>query len=77
MTPYLIKKYCQLNTGIEELLKKAYKLYNYSGRTIHKFIKIARTFADLDGAYDIRKQDMVASLLSRDLDKEHKEMTYL
>lgn len=70
LTPALIKKYCQLDYEVEDLLKKAYEHYNYSGRTLHKFIKVARTFADLDGSTAIRKKDMIAALLSRDLDRE-------
>jgi magnesium chelatase family protein len=48
LTPSLIKEYCQLEQGGEKLIQKAYERFQYSGRTIHKFITIARTFADLD-----------------------------
>ncbi|WP_096203279.1 YifB family Mg chelatase-like AAA ATPase [Bacillus sp. FJAT-45350] len=74
LTPALIKKFCQLDTETETLLKKAYEHYQYSGRTIHKFIKVARTFADLNGDTQIQKQHVMAALHSRDLDRERKNL---
>ncbi|WNF36635.1 YifB family Mg chelatase-like AAA ATPase [Bacillaceae bacterium IKA-2] len=70
LTPALIKRYCQLDHESDALLKKAYQHYQYSGRTVHKFLKIARTFADLEGSHAIRKKDLTAALLSRDIDRE-------
>lgn len=70
MTPELIREYCQLDEESTKLLKMAYNKYDYSARTYDKFLKIARTFADLDGSPEIRKKDIANVLLSRDLDKE-------
>ncbi|MGO1470312.1 MAG: YifB family Mg chelatase-like AAA ATPase [Tissierella sp.] len=70
MTPELIREYCELDEESKELLKKAYDRYGYSARTYDKFLKIARTFADLDDSPNIRKRDIANVLLSRDLDKE-------
>ena len=74
MTPELIERYCKLDDESKELLKKAYDRYGYSARTYDKFLKIARTFADLDNSRDIRKKDIMNVLLSRDLDKENTRM---
>lgn len=74
LTPAMIKTFCRLDTACETLLRRAYERFQYSGRTIHKFIKVARTFADLEGAKEIRKTDMMRSLLSRDLDKDQREL---
>lgn len=74
LTPALIRKYCQLNSETEDLLKKAFEHYQYSGRTVHKFMKVARTFADIDGEKKILKKHMMAALLSRDLDREQKNL---
>lgn len=74
LTAAMIKDFCPLDGESETLLQKAYERFGYSGRTIHKFIKIARTVADLDGAPDIRKSDMMKSLLSRDLDKDQQTL---
>lgn len=74
MTPRLIKKHCQLDEESKALLKIAYDRYGYSARTYDKFLKVARTFADLDDSHNIRKQDIMGVLLSRDLDKEKTRM---
>lgn len=74
MTPELIREYCILDDDSKELLKMAYDKYGYSARTYDKFLKIARTFADLDDSKDIRKKDIMNVLLSRDLDKEKTRM---
>lgn len=70
MTPELIRKHCQMDEESTDLLKKAYNKYNYSARTYNKFLKIARTFADLDKSTNITKDHIANVLLSRDLDKE-------
>lgn len=46
----------------------------YARDTHNKFLKIARTFADLEGSPQIRKKDMAAALMARDMDKEHTGM---
>lgn len=70
LTPKHIKEFCQLEKESKFLLRKAYDKYGYSARTFDKFLKIARTFADIDGSEKIRKKDIANVLLSRDLDKE-------
>lgn len=74
MTPELIREYCILDDESRGLLQMAYDKYGYSARTYDKFLKIARTFADLDDSKDIRKKDIMNVLLSRDLDKEKTRM---
>ena len=48
MGPKEIKKYCQLTTEAEEVVKNAVISHSLSGRGYHKILKIARTIADLD-----------------------------
>lgn len=73
----LVKEYCVLETGGQRLLQAAFERFQYSARTYHKFLRIARTFADLDGAPTIRQQDVSAALLGRDLDKETRKLMAL
>jgi len=73
----LVKEYCQLERGGEELLQKAYEVYQYSARTFHKYLKVARTVADMEGAPNIRKEDIAVALMARDLDKEGAKMMVL
>jgi len=42
-----IKQHCKLAEPEEELLKAAMKRYNFSGRSLHRILKVARTIADL------------------------------
>lgn len=74
MTASLIREFCVLESEGRRLLKMAYDRFRYSARTFHKFLKVARTFADLEGAPKIRKRDIAAALLARDLDKELRSM---
>lgn len=69
-----IEEFCQIELEGERLLKLAYDKYSYSARTFHKFLKIARTFADLEGSVKVRKKDVAAALMARDLDKEQSGM---
>ncbi|GAB6179466.1 YifB family Mg chelatase-like AAA ATPase [Desulfotomaculum defluvii] len=70
MNEALVKEYCRLDDAGNKLLQLAYDRFRYSARSFHKFLKLARTFADLDGADQIRKQDVAGALMSRDLDKD-------
>lgn len=70
LTPSLIQTFCQLDKESKNLLRQAAKRYYYSGRAIHKFIKVARTIADIEGEENIRISHIRKSLQSRDMEKE-------
>lgn len=70
----LVKEYCSLDSECKDILQKVYDRYKYSARTFHKFLKVSRTFADLEGSRNIRKKDVMASVMSRDLEKEKTSM---
>jgi len=74
MTSAMIKQFCPLDEPSKELLKLAHENFSYSARTFNKFLKVARTFADLDGSEAIRRQDIAKVLMARDLDKENAGM---
>jgi len=65
-----IKSYCKLDVECEALMQKTYEKYPFSARSYNKIMNLSRTFADMDGAKDIRKSDVVSALMARDLDKE-------
>lgn len=71
----LVKEYCELETEGHRLLELAYNKFGYSVRTFHKYLKVARTLADLDGSIKIREKDIAAALMSRDLEKERAGLT--
>ncbi|MGB4440519.1 MAG: magnesium chelatase, partial [Sedimentibacter sp.] len=57
------------------VLQLAYDRFSYSARSFHKYLKVARTFADMEGSDKIRKKDILSALMARDLDKESMHMT--
>lgn len=74
MTEGMIKEFCELESDSLKLLSLAHERFQYSARTYNKFLKIARTFADLEGAAKLRKVDISAALMARDLDKDQRGM---
>ena len=77
MTNSLIKEYCHMEAEGQKLMELAYNKFKYSARTFHKYLKVARTFADMDGSIKLRKKDIASALMSRDLDKDKSVMTVL
>lgn len=65
-----IKEFCTLDTESMNIMKKAFDKYNFSARSYHKFLRVARTFADMDESKNIRKNHIIRALMCRDLDKE-------
>ena len=55
MTPELISEYCKLDEESMKVLMIAYDKFKYSARTYHKFLRVARTFADMAGEKNILK----------------------
>lgn len=72
-----VKEFCVLEKEGKNLLKRAYDRYSYSARAYHKYLKIARTFADLGGSEKIRKKDIALALMSRDLERDQAMMAIL
>ena len=52
----------------------AYERFKFSARSYYKYLKVARTFADMENSKNIRKEDILKALMSRDLDKEESKM---
>lgn len=73
----LIKEYCILEEEGKKLLMMAYERYQYSARAYHKYLKVARTFADMDGSVKIRKKDVALAIMARDLEKDRAGLTVL
>ena len=77
MNNALIKEYCHIEAEGQKLMELAYNKFKYSARAFHKYLKVARTFADMESSEKIRKKDIAASLMSRDLEKDKSLMTVL
>lgn len=74
MTTSHIREFCALDNEAIVLLKRAFDKFNFSARSYHKFLKLSRTFADMDNSKSIRKPHVAKALMCRDLDKEHSKM---
>ncbi len=48
-----IEKYCQLGDKEMDMVEKIFDTFGLSARAYHKFLKVARTIADLDGSGQI------------------------
>jgi magnesium chelatase family protein len=60
-----IKTYCQLDESGEQLIKQAMKQYNFSGRSLHRILKVARTIADLDNMPNITTKHLGEAIMYR------------
>ena len=68
MNAKLIKKYCVLNNGANELLKKAMNELGLSARPYNKILKVARTIADLAASQDILAEHIAEAVQYRSMD---------
>jgi len=50
LTPALIDEHCALDTASSHFAQRAAAHLGWSGRSLHRVIKLARTIADLAGA---------------------------
>ncbi len=66
-----LKVYCDLNSESRQLMMRAFEKYQFSARSYDKILRLARTFADLEGELTIGKPHIIRGLMARDLDKEH------
>lgn len=74
MSQSLIKEHCVLEEESKKVMQLAYDKFKYSARSFHKYLKVARTFADMEGSGKIRKRDIFLALMARDMDKDNMQM---
>jgi len=60
-----IRKYCFLNQESKKLLEAAMINLKLSARAYHRLLKMARTIADLEGAFDIQTKHLAEALQYR------------
>lgn len=61
----LISKFCQLDKEASDVLDSAYKRYNFSMRSYHRVLKIARTIADLRFGDNVSSEDILEAIRYR------------
>ncbi|MBQ7266434.1 MAG: YifB family Mg chelatase-like AAA ATPase [Firmicutes bacterium] len=64
-----IEKYCSVDEQGASLIKLAFDKFEFSARSYHKILKIARTIADLEGEKDILPKHISEALQLRNLDR--------
>ena len=74
MSQAQIEEFCRLGSESIKLLQRAFERFDYSARSYHKFLKVARSFADIDNEEKIGKQHILKALMCRDLDREKSSM---
>jgi len=74
MTPELIRQHCKLDEESIKMLRLAFDKFRYSARTYHKFLRVARTFADMECEKNINKSHVIKALMCREIEKEQATM---
>ncbi len=64
-----LKKYCQITSAGQELLRAAMSKLGLSARAYDRILKVARTIADLEGAPDIKESHLSEAIQYRTLDR--------
>lgn len=76
-TGYEVIKYRQKISGpiLDRIdIQKYVQPVDFMDLSDHKYLKVARTFADMDESKNIRKDDIFKALMCRDLEKEQSNM---
>ncbi len=66
-----IRKYCQITSDAEELLKNAITKFGLSARAYDRILKVARTIADLEAQEDILSYHLSEAIQYRALDRKY------
>lgn len=60
-----LKQFCVLNEQAKDLLRQAMKQFSFSGRSLHRILKVARTIADLAESSEITPRHLAEAVQYR------------
>jgi magnesium chelatase family protein len=70
MTHRQIRKHCQLDDDLGDLLQQAMEKLNLSARAYDRILKVARTIADLAASENIAAPHLLEAIQYRSLDRD-------
>ena len=60
-----IAAYCSLETEEKRFMEQVFHSLNLSARAYHRTLKVARTIADLEGSFEIKKEHLTEAVCYR------------
>lgn len=69
MHKHEVESYCKLDEEGQQLMKEAFTVFQLTGRSYFKILKVARTIADLEGCQDIKSYHIEEALYFRQREK--------
>ncbi len=68
MDTHLVKRFCTVHQGIQEILYRAVQKYGLSARAYYRILKVARTVADIYNREKISERDILEVLSYREVE---------